>query len=420
MKPEIALNTKNRIFYGYTKEDVEALRDEWVAAYREIAESEPVKKALCELLTERIRRAAELFLGGVKEPVESLDGDFPLGNETDMKLASFFFSLKELAMMQAGLADLVPPELPETGFPFGRPVTERKYGRKGFLAELKGEREEAMEYYREHCEGSKYPDDYVKMRYDAYKNSAYDERQNFINTSKMLLERSLELKGKDVSLSSLSGEFLQLKFVRRAAESEEDKALVKQCEAQILACCNTALEINYKKIEEYIKRGVTDFVEAAAWTLTFDENGNFARTSVIGIGENGELVYGGNCTAVNVSYEISSIIKKRDSLKERIKECALSPEEEKAWFGGDTDFYKLLAAAESLRQRARLGGDSGPVYNRDLSGLSGGQLDAAAWQNYAIEMGLARPHVNYDELLDELIEKLRKFTELYEKATRTA
>ena len=84
MKPETALKLQYSLLDRYTKEQIETIRDEWIAAYREIQNNEPTKKELCESLVERIRLAARLFIGGERESADSLDGDFPLGNEADM------------------------------------------------------------------------------------------------------------------------------------------------------------------------------------------------------------------------------------------------------------------------------------------------------------------------------------------------
>ena len=134
MKPEIALKLQYGLLDKYTREQIETIRDEWIAAYREIAESDSSKEELCDSLTDRINRAAELFIRRHIEPVvsdaishddyyyewldevkkeedDSLDGDFPLGNEADMKLAYSFFSIKELALLQTGLSEQIEPEL---------------------------------------------------------------------------------------------------------------------------------------------------------------------------------------------------------------------------------------------------------------------------------------------------------------------
>ena len=128
MKPEIALKLQYSLLDKYTREQIETIRDEWIAAYREIAGSDSSKKELCDSLTDRISRAAELFIRRHIEPAKSdaishddsyyewldevkqeennaLDGDFPLGNEEDMVFASPYFTVKELAQIQMGCAD---------------------------------------------------------------------------------------------------------------------------------------------------------------------------------------------------------------------------------------------------------------------------------------------------------------------------
>ena len=143
MKPETALKLQYSLWDRYTKEQIETIRDEWIAAYREIAGSDSSKKELCDSLTDRINRAAELFIRRHIEPAksdaishddyyyewldemkkeedDSLDGDFPLGNEEDMKLASSFFSIKELALLQTGLAEQIDPEPVEPDWGFGK------------------------------------------------------------------------------------------------------------------------------------------------------------------------------------------------------------------------------------------------------------------------------------------------------------
>ena len=59
------------ILKEYTRQEIEAVRDEWVAAYHEIAESDSSKKELCDSLIERIGRAADLFIRRHIEPAKS-------------------------------------------------------------------------------------------------------------------------------------------------------------------------------------------------------------------------------------------------------------------------------------------------------------------------------------------------------------
>lgn len=433
MKPKTALKLQYSLLDQYTRDQIETIRDEWIAVYREIARSDSSKKELCDSLTDRISRAAELFIRRHIEPVksdaishddyyyewldemkkeedDSLDGDFLLGNEADMKLASSFFSIKEIALLQTGLAEQIEPELVFFGFGHGNEKVVKNSARKGILADLRGSTEEAVEYYTTHCNHSKYPDDYVYLRLKAIKNKV-----DFESNAKFLNERAAEYKEKETSIRFLQYELRSYGFIHRVAKTEDEKAVVRKCGEQILDCYQRELERTYKRIEDYKKRGVTDFAAVDSWMLTLDENGNFIRASIIGIDDDGMPIYSGNCTAVDASVEKSLIMNSRNELKEKLKEFELTPAEQKIWFDDNPDLYELQAAAQSLKQRGRLYGNGNPTFRSDLSGLVGGQLDAAAWQNYAIENGLVSPHVNYDDTLDRLIERLQKFIELYEK-----
>ena len=251
MKPKTALKLQYSLLDKYTREQIETIRDEWIAVYREIAGSDSSKKELCDSLTDRISRAAELFIRRKIEPVKSdaishddyyyewldemkkeednsLDGDFPLGNEEDMKLASSFFSIKEIALLQTGLAEQIEPELVFFGFGHGNEKVVKNSARKGILADLRGSTEEAMEYYTTHCNHSKYPDDYVRMRLDAIK-----DKSSFESISKFLTELAAEYKEKETSIRFLQYEFRSYGFIHRVAETEEEKTVLKKCGMQI-------------------------------------------------------------------------------------------------------------------------------------------------------------------------------------------
>ena len=70
MKPEIALKLQY-LLDKYTREQIETIRDEWIAAYREIAGSDSSKQELCDALANRINRAAELFICRHIEPTKT-------------------------------------------------------------------------------------------------------------------------------------------------------------------------------------------------------------------------------------------------------------------------------------------------------------------------------------------------------------
>lgn len=163
MKPQSALKLDYSPLNDYTREEIEALRDEWIAAYRGLAEADPSRIPLCEILCDRIRCAADLFISRNIEPAVSdatnhddyyyewldeikqeqdarLDGDFPLGNEDDMAFASPYFSIQELAMIHMGCAkDIYAGYYVE--------YADRVLVRKGILAEIKGDLKEAISAY---------------------------------------------------------------------------------------------------------------------------------------------------------------------------------------------------------------------------------------------------------------------------------
>jgi hypothetical protein len=163
MKPEIALKIDYDPFKTYTRDGVEALRDEWIAEYTSIAKKYPQKEDICAYFIDRISRAAELFISRKVEPATSdatnhddyyyewldevkkeqddtLNGDFPLGNEEDMAFASPYFSTKELAMIQMGCGEDI-----YAGYYVE--YADRVLVRKGILAEIKGDFKEAAGAY---------------------------------------------------------------------------------------------------------------------------------------------------------------------------------------------------------------------------------------------------------------------------------
>ena len=154
MEPQIALNR------GYW-EDAGDCRDQWIAAYKEIAKKHLMLSMRAKKMIKRIELACSLcvthatffntgnvdecfygeavareneFLEETKKARESLDGDFPCGNEDDMRFARDFFTNREMAYLQMGLAN----ELNASG---------NSMGRKGFIYECLGLYEEAIECY---------------------------------------------------------------------------------------------------------------------------------------------------------------------------------------------------------------------------------------------------------------------------------
>ena len=416
MKPEVALKIEYDIFKKYTRTQVETTRDEWVAAYREIAEKDSSKKELCDSFIERIHRAADLFLSRYVEPQKSdaishddsyyewldevkqeennaLDGDFPLGNEEDMAFVSPYFTVKELAQIQMGCADDI----------FAGHYVEyadRVLVRKGILAEVKGEWEEAAGAYsgvstskmiqdREYACRRKMRE--IMLEHNEHLNKAYKE---FLEV----------LAKQDEQPQSIF--FMKYKFyaamsdLRYWAFREEEKAFVRECELKMIPYYQRALEEEYRKFKAQKEIGNLDYTVIDSWTLTVDQNGNPVKTTVVDV-QKGKPVYADGCIGIEIADEARSVGNCRYELRR--------------WLQSNTNVYELKVAAEELKKKGALGMSPSPEPNYDLSGLSGGQLDAAAWQNYAIANGMVR-RTNYDEMLDKLLIAIDKCIDFYEKA----
>lgn len=167
MKPQIALKLDYSPLNEYTRIQVETVRDEWIRAYREISGKDTSREKTCAYLIDRIERAAELFIRRYVEPTvsdaishddyyyewleeikkdqdDTLDGDFPLGNGEDMEFASPYFTVRELALIQAGCAD-------EVYAGYYVEYADRVLVRMGILAEARGDYHEAASAYSGVC-----------------------------------------------------------------------------------------------------------------------------------------------------------------------------------------------------------------------------------------------------------------------------
>ena len=186
------------------------------------------------------------------------------------------------------------------------------------------------------------------------------------------------------------------------AEGEEEKAFVRACEQKIVACYQRALDQNYKEIETCKGNVTHDHRPMRTWTLTLDGNGTPKKTSVVAIDQKGGPVYADGCTAVDIAYELQTVWNCQHTLRKWLDTA-------------NNDLYELREAARALKPKGCLGKASIPSPNYNLSGLVGGQLDAAAWQNYAIETGTYCP-TDYDQSLDTLLKNIDLCIDFYEKA----
>lgn len=136
--------------------------DEWITAYRKIAEEHPSAEDMANRFICRVNSAYAIlekreelkssslfckdtaFMESVIESEEkaeaALDGDFPLGNEFDAKFAVPYFQITDLAKIQFGFASEV-----KAGY-----YSEFAYDvliKQGFLYELEGRWKEAEKCY---------------------------------------------------------------------------------------------------------------------------------------------------------------------------------------------------------------------------------------------------------------------------------
>ena len=123
MEPTYALN---RSYWDYPSDCLQ----QWLDAYAAIGERHSELAATVERLTARIRKAYSLYQGLVNlgstpddtvyagrveqensyyRQAQSLDGDFPLGNDHEVFTARYLFSIREMAWLQAGLAAEIDP-----------------------------------------------------------------------------------------------------------------------------------------------------------------------------------------------------------------------------------------------------------------------------------------------------------------------
>ena len=205
-----------------------------------------------------------------------------------------------------------------------------------------------------------------------------------------------------VYIDSLCGKFFNIyPHMFCEAETEEEKAFVSACAQEIADCYQKALERNYNEIKALKERGVMDSWAMENWILTLDQNGTPTMTTVVGVNEKGYPVYADGCVGIEIANEVRAVGNYRYELNK--------------WIESNGNLYELRVAAEELKKKGTLGMSPSPEPNYDLSGLSGGQLDAAAWQNYAIENGMVR-RTDYDEALDKLLAAIDKCIDFYEKA----
>lgn len=191
MHPELVLCR------GYWEDSGKICR-KWISAYSEIALRHLKLRSQAQSMIKRVRLACSLlvehatfydlsrvdecfyaeavereneYLEKVEKMYDSLDGDFPCGNEDDVRFARRLFSIREMAFLQMGLAkelDLnddshIPPAdktFDDEAFPNIIKAANQPKARKGFLYECMGQYAEAIECYE--AMGEDKPEDRIE------------------------------------------------------------------------------------------------------------------------------------------------------------------------------------------------------------------------------------------------------------------
>lgn len=206
----------------------------------------------------------------------------------------------------------------------------------------------------------------------------------------------------EIHIDSLKGKFFNVyPDMLRGAKTEEKIAFVQACAREITACYQRALQRNYREIQDCKARGVVDSWMIEKWTLTLDKDGRPTRTAVVDVDKKGYPLYADGCTEVFIDWEARRVGEYRYKLNR--------------WLEGNRNWYVLRQEAQALQQKGPLGLADPPTPDYDLDGLVGGQRDAAAWQNYAIENGMV-PRTDYDVALEKLLAALDKCIAFYEQA----
>ena len=181
---------------------------------------------------------------------------------------------------------------------------------------------------------------------------------------------------------------------------EEINAFRRKHEILAIECYQKALDYNYELLRRYKETGVEpEYFDCLV--MTVDKDGNPKKTRVVDVVE-GKPVFEDGCEIKAIDRVMVNI----DSLIGDLHQ----------WLHREGSLEEKLDKALKLKKQGPLGEQSPPTPNYDIDHLVGGQRDAAAWENYAIEMGMVRT-VNYDYALEKLIKCLEKSIEFFKQAT---
>lgn len=262
MKPETVLGIK------YREEPTKKLQ-EWLKEYAAIAAEFPDAEDLAQRLSTRAEKACALIekrnipelpssshddmyyieMAKIMDDEDaSLDGDFPLGKESDAEFAGCYFSVRELAEIQCGLHHLIVIGS-FNGYNFD------VLARKGFLAELYEDLSEAVRCY----EGVPTSRSVQEREYECRRKMAiegkrcYEKAQKYMESGKWSevfapLSRAADMGNTDamvdLALARVYGQYgcakdLQeaLTLLRAAAKNDNARACFALCHLHDSGVC---------------------------------------------------------------------------------------------------------------------------------------------------------------------------------------
>lgn len=193
----------------------------------------------------------------------------------------------------------------------------------------------------------------------------------------------------------------RIEWVYSYAKTDEEKQVARGCDKKAISYYQKSLNLNYEKLKQYKVTKKLSYDDLKYIIMTVDKNGNPQLTRIIDV-EKGNPILEDGCIMLNI---VTKVNKLRANINDLSK-----------WFSKDDTLEELLDKAKKIKLNGSLGSSPTPSTNYEMGNLVGGQLDAQAWENYCVEMGLSH-QVNYDSSLDELINLVQECIEFLNKAT---
>ena len=232
---------------------------------------------------------------------------------------------------------------------------------------------------------------HMKYKYEKILNTFAAQDQKMTTLHELIQD----LHGSMLSL----GMNLDMYKFRIEVTAEEIKAFLRKLEIRAIDYYQRALEKNYEVLKQCKETGEEpeDFIYLI---MTVDKDGNPKKSRVIDV-RSGEPILEDSC-------EIREIWSTMDKIDDLYRDLS-------SWLDDSGTLREKLEKALQLKAKRLFGAKTPESPGYDLHGLCGERLDAAAWQNYVIDMNTVKT-VDYNSALEELITKLETCIDFYEKA----